>query len=61
MKEVYIYSKEDRQQKLRGEAIGTLIGLIGWRLVFWYCSKTLPDTIKGIKNEEKNEKGIITL
>jgi hypothetical protein len=34
MKEVYIYSKQDRQQKLRGEAIGTLIGLIGMAISF---------------------------
>jgi hypothetical protein len=34
MKEVYIYSKQDRQEKLKGEAIGTLIGLIGMVISF---------------------------
>jgi len=34
MKEVYIYSKQDRQQKLKGEAIGTLIGFIGMAISF---------------------------
>jgi hypothetical protein len=34
MKEVYIYSKKDRQQKLRGEAIGILIGLAGMAISF---------------------------
>ena len=34
MKEVYIYSKKDMQQKLRGEAIGILIGLVGMTISF---------------------------
>ena len=34
MKEVYIYSKQDRQQKLKGEAIGMMIGLVGMTISF---------------------------